>query len=801
MAATKIFALCFMIIFSISVVSALSPTVYYNFDETSGSLIEKVKGVYNGTVSGATQNVSGKLNRSYRFDGINDFVNLTKILPLNSTENLSINFWIKTNDTVATDSIIRTQTGSLAWAVLFRGVNGIDFQVQNKTGYIVDSGVSGTAMNNDSWVMMTAIINSSGSHIYQNGVLKNSSLPLRSGVTPDMDTIIGSNSGASEFFNGTIDEVSIFNTSISSSDIQLLYNNGNALTYPFFSVTLNSPTSIYPSPAIFNATIIGSNLTNATLYLWYPNGTLNATEFISLSGSRNESIFSKTIIGLRKWNVYACSEPICDFASSNISIGYKVNSEIYNTTSYISNSETFSLNITLNSGITFSSANLTYDGNTYEGTVYSDGGGNIIISKTISVPSVAGSKSFYWTLYLDSDEITTTTRTQTLLSFTSLSVAESCGSGLSRLFYYDIRNENNDTLINSTVNYNIQYGLEGNATISVLNGSLVGVYNISICYNSTNPIYIGYGELQYFPFRNTTELYPNRRFYLFQNVRASTISANGTLYLLPTADATEFQFTLADSYASPLPNRFIAIMRWYPSLNSYKIVEMGKTDNNGQTTFNVKTATEDYRIAHYYLNGTLVEMYSPVRFICVSSPCSYSLFQSSFSQDYLDLSSLQQSFTFNHTTNIFTYSWNDASQETQSMNITVFKDYSSGSSAVCSSVGYGFTGIVTCNVTGQNGNLRAEIYRTASPSIPINQLIVSVGEALSDMANGKTIGLLIAFTLSVFLFIVGIFSPVVAIILGIVGLIPALYFGGISSTVFVGIIILGVVIIHFLRRT
>ena len=50
-------------------------------------------------------------------------------------------------------------------------------------------------------------------------------------------------------------------------------------------------------------------------------------------------------------------------------------------------------------------------------------------------------------------------------------------------------------------------------------------------------------------------------------------------------------------------------------------------------------------------------------------------------------------------------------------------------------------------------------------------------------------------------FLAGLFNPVVALVLGAVALVPAYYVGVFGTTFFVGVIILEVIIIHFLRRT
>ena len=70
----------------------------------------------------------------------------------------------------------------------------------------------------------------------------------------------------------------------------------------------------------FTSTPIGTNLTNATLYIWHINGTLADTNFTTLSGNEsiNTNFINFLIDGMYKWNVETCGVGTsCSFASSN----------------------------------------------------------------------------------------------------------------------------------------------------------------------------------------------------------------------------------------------------------------------------------------------------------------------------------------------------------------------------------------------------------------------------------------------------------------------------------------------------
>ena len=63
---------------------------YYKLDESSGDAID-AHGSNDGTVTGATQNVAGKINTAYSFDGAGQDRVSTFTTPANGT----ISLWVK----------------------------------------------------------------------------------------------------------------------------------------------------------------------------------------------------------------------------------------------------------------------------------------------------------------------------------------------------------------------------------------------------------------------------------------------------------------------------------------------------------------------------------------------------------------------------------------------------------------------------------------------------------------------------------------------------------------------------------
>jgi len=93
---------------------------------------------------------------------------------------------------------------------------------------------------------------------------------------------------------------------------------GTSLIYPTNNLLTTNSSILFN----YNNTVLNTNLTNSTFYLWWDNGTLLDSRFYTLSG--NQTINNKTIIILGEggyiWNVETCGSAVsCNFGSSNYS--------------------------------------------------------------------------------------------------------------------------------------------------------------------------------------------------------------------------------------------------------------------------------------------------------------------------------------------------------------------------------------------------------------------------------------------------------------------------------------------------
>jgi hypothetical protein len=232
----------------------------------------------------------------------------------------------------------------------------------------------------------------------------------------------------------------------------------------------------------------------------------------------------------------------------------------------------------------------------------------------------------------------------------------------------------------------------------------------------------------------------------------------------------------------------------------YNELDMGVTDILGQTITHLRLYDTDYRIALYYSNGTLIKLTDPaVRFSCTSTPCSYTVKVDAAAQSQLsEVYGVVQSLSFNNTTSMFNYVWSDPSAKTTSMNLLVSKAMADGDVNICNTTVAGATGSVSCNATGYTGLLFANVYRSVNGTLNIQA--TDTEDVTTSVFKGA-IGLFIGLIMFIAIMLIGLaVSPLAAMIMSIVGLVPAYVLGVIPVAVMMAIAAISVLLMHVFKR-
>jgi hypothetical protein len=218
----------------LSSVSGSSDSLTADFDNfiiNKGGAVYDSKGNNAGSNQGATL-TTGKLGNALSFDGVDDLIRVPDSISLNLESEMSSFVWIKPLDT-STQQILFGQydTGAnkRSWGIgllsnQYRILLSGDGTNTNLKDYRFDS-------TTDDWALVGFTWSNGTLKTYLNGVeittpTKSSNHPFISLYNSDVDLTIGSvlnDNAAILSFNGSIDEVAIFNRALPATEIKELY--------------------------------------------------------------------------------------------------------------------------------------------------------------------------------------------------------------------------------------------------------------------------------------------------------------------------------------------------------------------------------------------------------------------------------------------------------------------------------------------------------------------------------------------------------------------------------------------------
>ncbi|MFH1396744.1 MAG: LamG domain-containing protein, partial [archaeon] len=184
--------------------------------------------VANLTNTGPQWNSTGGYdgNGAYQFDGIDDQVDFGNDNSLNLSEQITISFWVKSdnpNDPSALTKYV-TKGKQVSWEFRAGAGSRLDFAVRNDTADIeVDSGV---IVKDGIWYHIVGTMDSSSNvSIYVNGILKETTEFSGTWQTTTQPVRAGWGDTSTRFFNGSIDDIMIFNRTLTAQQILALYQN------------------------------------------------------------------------------------------------------------------------------------------------------------------------------------------------------------------------------------------------------------------------------------------------------------------------------------------------------------------------------------------------------------------------------------------------------------------------------------------------------------------------------------------------------------------------------------------------
>jgi hypothetical protein len=260
---------------------------YWNFDEGAGTIAHDSSGNNNdGTIYGATW-TSGKIGNALQFDGIDDSVRIPDSASLNiAGDKISITAWVKRLGSGTRNGIIvMKQAPPGAWDASYGVVISEGVINTGKIGLSLDTGWgwtdhwSNSVLNSNEWYHFCGTYDGSKVKIYLNGIL-DAEYDVTGNIVPKSGPLSIGHEDAwdPEYFNGLIDEVKVYNRSLSAEEVWAEYTRtGGRFAIGTQTVTLESGAS---TTLTFTWNTAGFAKGNYTIwaYAWPVPGEIEITD-------------------------------------------------------------------------------------------------------------------------------------------------------------------------------------------------------------------------------------------------------------------------------------------------------------------------------------------------------------------------------------------------------------------------------------------------------------------------------------------------------------------------------------------
>lgn len=284
---------------------------YWKFDEGSGTIAHDSSGNGNdGTIHDATW-VDGQSGKALHFNGVDSWIDIPSSPTLSGLSQITIEAWVKLDSFASRPTGIISKASGTAMPSpdaeysLTMVNSGLYFDVYDGN-YLARVSVERGTPNTNTWYYILCSWNGTYAAIYVNGVLRGSAINSPSSpYSYPIDLQIGRHGTYSwTYFNGTIDEVKIYNTALpqvsaisltpstgfaSTTVVGSGFSNNSRITITWDGTTIPS----IPSPVTTDATGSFTGLISVLAQTTPGTHTVNATD-----GSGNWATATFTVVDM-----------------------------------------------------------------------------------------------------------------------------------------------------------------------------------------------------------------------------------------------------------------------------------------------------------------------------------------------------------------------------------------------------------------------------------------------------------------------------------------------------------------------
>jgi len=636
------------------------------------------------------------------FDGTNDFLELGQNtnegnLTWNGTTNFTIAFWVRTN---TTGSLLKLVDKSVAVPIEYYcwvDYLGDGDKTSRFKTYVNDykqAYSSAKTMEVGAWNFLVAVKNNSGydMRMYFNNTLGdntaneaqargcNASSPMSVGYA----STIGGN-----YLKGYIDELGFWNRSLTGEEIDELWNNGVGMN-PYSAPVVNPAITNFYARNFFNASAINTynvSIANSTTII--RKGTTNGTIDFQLGNDTYNINYTEMPSFFNQSYINTVVNATGHFYGNVTQVAVDVTAQLV-----ILNTSISVFNLTGGGTQNISTANGTATLRLSNGSrlVEINASGYVVDSTYVNLTSktTAGVKfnlsltnfTVYALFTSDNSTITNFNITITSLNHSWSLNKEASGGQVSFGLINDTYNATFNvsfsaanyadtnatvTMINLTQNYTF-YALSYNSVTltfydeiqnTKIDWTKVSVDFISDAfannYSSSNGSLTALAlQPSGYTLRFSADTYPERFYYFTLIDNTATVL---DLYMLNGTFADNLTVTVYDISNNRVEDAKIQLLKYYLDLNSYKTVEMAKTDTDGEARFNVEFLDEYYKFI--ISTGDVTRKITTPQYITDSTLPIQIVLEDVVGQIFFDVSHLIYSLTWSDGNKRFAFNYTD----------------------------------------------------------------------------------------------------------------------------------------------
>jgi hypothetical protein len=203
---------------------------WWKFDEGEGPIAYDSSGDNDGFIFGPTWTM-GKIDGALSFDGVNDYVKIADTVKYYLQTSYTVSAWIKTNTIVSNNVIAAYRHNVDANPVLFQ-LDHFNEDIRltvRDDAHNAAQAVYLNVLTTITWYHIAGIRNGNDVNVYVNG---NSGIPgseTLGAINPDnlkIGALRFAGNPTSNYFDGIIDDVRIYDRALTAGEIEQLYQNG-----------------------------------------------------------------------------------------------------------------------------------------------------------------------------------------------------------------------------------------------------------------------------------------------------------------------------------------------------------------------------------------------------------------------------------------------------------------------------------------------------------------------------------------------------------------------------------------------